>query len=774
MDEIQRKLTRIDKELAGGKDFYDRLLTSSPLVFVALGLIAGILIQNALQLPPALWLLFLILCFAAAISFFAVQSKNGFASITLTLLSSCALICFTCLGAIRLAAYYKPKAGDIRNMVADERILATVRGRILTAPYINENKDWEFGRFQHSDPACSFYLEAAEVKTVEGWAKVTGTIRVYVNEPVMDLKIGDYIQAYCWLDTFKRPANPGQFDMAKYLARKNVFVGASVKSRDGIELLQPNVPRIFTEIKRKIKETASQILLDNMSPEDKEHGLVQALLLGYRGDIDSDTYSAFRKTGLAHFISLSGMHLGILVGVIWWLCRTVGLDKPVRAIVCIIAIAIFLLIVPPRAPTLRAAIVCWVFCASFFFRRRQNSINTLSLAAIILLLIRPTGLFEVGWQLSFASVLGILLFCDRIYFLLHEKITSLSWGKKAPKTRPFSRIIARPGTYLLGLFSTGLAAWLGGAGILLYHFYTINPFTIIWTVVTFPFVAVILTTGFLKIIFALLLPTVATGLGIIVSGASCLLISFVKFFAHMDISQILIGHVSPAPVILYYGFILFAAFSSFRRPLIKKAICTFIVLALITFLGTVKWQRTRHTSLILTALDVGHGQAILAQLPPKTNVLFDAGSLYNSDIGRRTVTAFLNYNGINKIDCIIISHNDIDHINGIPEIIENCKVESVYANSAFFEEADSWQMTGFLKKWLNENGFKVKPLEGRLNITSQAKITFLWSTGQAFQNENLSDNDKSLVSLIEFAGRKILLCSDIEKSAHNCLKTTRL
>jgi competence protein ComEC len=346
---------------------------------------------------------------------------------------------------------------------------------------------------------------------------------------------------------------------------------------------------------------------------------------------------------------------------------------------------------------------------------------------------------------------------------------SLPWGKKALKTRPFYRIIAKPGPYLLRLFSTGLSAWLGGAGILLYHFYTINPLASIWTVITFPFVAVILTAGFLKIIFALFLPTVAMGLGIIVSGVSCLLISIVKFFAHLDISQILIGHVPPAPIILYYGFILFAAFSSFRRPLIKKAICTFVVLVLITFLGAAKWQRTHRSSLILTTLNVGHGQAILAQLPPKTNVLFDAGSLYNSDIGRRVVTAFLNYSGINKINCIIISHNDVDHINGIPEIIKNCKVDSVYANDAFFNRTDIWRTTEFLKKWLNENGFKVKPLEGRLSITSQAKITFLWPIKQTPQNENLSDNDKSLVSLVEFAGRKILLCSDIERFAQSQL-----
>ena len=154
------------------------------------------------------------------------------------------------------------------------------------------------------------------------------------------------------------------------------------------------------------------------------------------------------------------MHLGILFGIIWWLSKIMGFLKPARAVICAIAIAVFLLIVPPRAPTLRAAIICWVFCASVFFRRHSNAINTLSLAAIILLLIRPTQLFEAGWQLSFTSVLGLLLFCERLHFFLYEKVTGLRWRKSGPKTTMVSyRMSSRPGPYLLRLLSAGLTAW---------------------------------------------------------------------------------------------------------------------------------------------------------------------------------------------------------------------------------------------------------------------------------------------------------------------------
>jgi competence protein ComEC len=506
-------------------------------------------------------------------------------------------------------------------------------------------------------------------------------------------------------------------------------------------------------------------LLSDLPQEDAGRGLLQALLLGLRRDIGSDTYRAFRKTGLLHFISLSGMHVGILMGIIWWLCKTAGLLKPARAIICIIAIGIFLLIIPPRAPMLRAAIICWVFCVSLLFRRYSNPVNTLSLAAIILLLIRPTQLFEAGWQLSFASVLGIVLFTERIEAFIYEHVTVHFRKEQTSKTRKSFRAARKTGSFLIRLFAVGLAAWLSDAGILLYHFYTITPLASFWTVLVFPLVSAILVLGFLKMILFFLLPTLSSVLGIVVTLLSDAFVWFVKLIAHLDVSQILIGRVPLALVIFYYCVIVIAGFAYFRRPQIKKLIWTIMLLAVIIYLGVVKWQRTHRDNLVLSCLDVGHGQAILARLPGKANILFDAGSLHRSDIGTRIIAPFLDYVGINKIDAIIISHNDIDHINGIPEIAEQCKVGGVYANDAFFDRADTWGTAEFLDDCLTEKGLKIKRLEKDLNLGSSADMKILWPNKQISSNEDLSDNDKSLVSLIEFAGAGILLCSDIEKYA---------
>jgi competence protein ComEC len=761
MDDIQQKLNLIDRQLSGHTNFHRQIISSTPLLFAAIPLMAGIILQHIFNLPLKIWLILLAVS-AISAGFLYFLSKAHHPPVKIAYAAS---ICFLCLGAIRLISFYQPQPNDIRNFITNQRQPAAVRGTIITDPYINNTDRWQFAKFKYSDPASSFYLKITEIESTQGWVNATGKVRVQVNEPMLAPKAGDYIQAYCWLNRFKKTTNPGQFDTVRYLERKNVFVAAYVNSAQGIEILNRESGGVLIKIKNKLRQSVTHALLDEpLLSQNNNQGLLQALLLGYRANIDSDTYLAFRKTGLLHFISLSGMHLGILIGSIWWLCKTTGLQKRGRAAICIIALTVFLLIIPPRPPAVRASVICFVFCISFFFNRKPNPLNTLSLAAIILLLLLPTGLFQAGWQLSFASVLGILLFTDRIRFFIYEKTTSLFAYHKNKKTKPFTRAISKTALSVITLFSVGLAAWIGGAGILLYHFYTINPLTSIWTVVVFPIVAMTLTIGYLKIILSFIIPTLAAGLSMIVTILSRSLVWIVSFIADLNISEILIGNVPLLLIICYYSFILFAVFANLRRPLIKKVVCTAAILSLIIFLAGIKIQRTYRSNLVLTCLDVGHGQAILAQMPGKTNVLFDAGSLSKHDVGNRVVTAFLNYSGIKKIDHIIISHNGLDHINGIPEVVQNCKVDKVHANKAFLEKKRHTGTFKLLSNHLLEKGLKIQSLHNKINIKSKARIKKLWPNNQTY-DKKLSDNDLSAVILIEFEDTEILLCSDIEKFA---------
>jgi competence protein ComEC len=813
MDDIQRKLAQIDRKLAGGRNLHKHIVSTSPLVFIGIGLMAGIVIQDTFAWSIHLWLMLLVVCVICTFITLGVPKAADRPYITAYM----ALVCFLCLGAIRLTGFYQPTTNDIRNIVTGERKLATIRGLIVTEPYTNnygftvepnkpkdaneidkskdykgyteetnqpedaneideskgykyEYKQWKFARFMHTDPPSSFYLKVKEVQTVTGWADVSGTIRVQVDETVLDLKAGDYVQMYCWLDRFRQPTNPGQFNTAEYLTRKGVFVAASLQSRDGIELLSNSSTGTlgsFIKMKRTLQEIAGQALRGEMDIESENYALLQALIFGYRTEIDRDTYRAFQKTGLLHFICLSGMNFMILIGIIWWLGKTAGLMKPAQAVICLAAAGTFFLVVPPNSPAIRAAIMSSIFCVSFFFCRRYNPFNSLSLAAVILLLVRPTYLFEPGWQLSFACVLGILLFSEPIESCVNERISNWFGENDSRKPTLTLRTIYRFDSLVIKSFSASFAAWLGCAGILLYHFYRIQYLTSIWTVVVSPLIAAISIIGYSKTVLALFLPSAAALLDIIIGPSASLLIWLVKFMASLNISEILIGKISPAVVIFYYVFILFVFFAYLRRPLLKKTICTVMALAVIVFLGVTKWQRTYRDDLILNCLDVGQGQAILMQLPGRANILFDAGSLYINNIGQRIVVPFLDYSGINKIDAIIISHDDVDHINGIPEIVEHCKVNGVYADEAFITAAETnlSNTAGTLKSSLNSQGLQIQRLDKNMEFDSKAKINILWPSEEIHRDEKVSDNDKSVVLLIEFAGRKLLLCSDIEKFA---------
>lgn len=755
MDEIKRRLALIDQQLIG-TDFHNKIVKTCPLLFIAAGLITGILIQNRITLVIPIWMILLITFAIVGVVLFYFGNSPDKSKYAVAYI---ALSCFVCLGALRLSLFSLPRPDDIRKYISQDQTLATIRGLIISEPFINTNNQWKFSSFTPTDPTSSFYLNVLAVDTISGWRPAGGVIFVHVDEPVYDLRAGDDIQFFCWLSGFGPPSNPGQFDFSGYMARRNIFVVASIKSRDGITLLPKSPAGIFAGIRNKMKKYTTQALLGDVATDDTRGGLLKALLLGYRRDIDSDTYEAFRKTGLLHFISLSGMHLGILIGIVWWLCKTAGLMKPARAAVCAIAVCVFLLVVPPRAPTLRAAIICWVFCASFIFCRHSNPLNTLSLAAIILLLIRPTQLFEAGWQLSFTTILGIILFTEKIEAFISEYV---------PKESDFG-ILSKLRSMILRLFAVGFAAWLGGAGILLYHFYTITPLASIWTVMVFPLICIVLTLGFAKMILYYLLPTISSLLTIIVLHVSDVLIWLVKFIAQLNISEILIGHIPIYLIILYYLIIIVALYRHPRFNRLRKYTVTLLFLSLILCLGLTKYKRTYRSNLIMTCLDVGQGQAILVQLPGKSNILFDAGSMYKNNIGGRVIIPFLNYMGINKIDAVIISHNDIDHINGIPEIVEHCSVGNIYANDAFFDNMDIWGTAKYLEDCLTEEGFKIKRLNKDVDFKSGAVLNVLWPNEQTSENGTLSDNDKSLVTSVEFINKKILLCSDIEQYAQRQL-----
>jgi len=210
--------------------------------------------------------------------------------------------------------------------------------------------------------------------------------------------------------------------------------------------------------------------------------------------------------------------------------------------------------------------------------------------------------------------------------------------------------------------------------------------------------------------------------------------------------------------------VLFATFVYLRNPLYKQVPCVVMAIILLSCLGLMKWHRTHRDHLSLTCLDVGHGQAILAQLPGTMNVLFDAGSMHASDVGARIVLPFLDYIGVSRLHAIVLSHHDIDHINGVPEIADRRQVDHVYVGDAFLAQAQTTETARLLAQHLQARGIAVDRVP-EVITGSPASVELLWPAGDPNAQQQLSDNDRSLVSMIAFGGVRVLLCSDTESLA---------
>lgn len=752
-DPTKRRLDLLDEQLKERKSLLHNFLERSPLLFAAVGIIVGIALANKTQTP--IWLALLLLIANTSLCVYLL--KKILPTRRIEILVFLAFSSFLLLGTIRLTTFNNPPLNDISQYVTQERQLATVRGTVITDIRQEDRDSWKFGRFLPLSPSNSFYLNLEEIKTQTGWGAITGKIRVSVSARLVGISPGDRVEVYCTLSQFPNASNPGEFEMARYMKRKSVLYGGTVKSAGGVKVLDSSKSSL-TKLRYKLKDIANQALFSDTQIERKNAGLLAALLLGTRNNIDTRTYEAFRRTGLSHFISLSGMHMAILASILWWACRFTGLSKPYRAAVCITLIVMYVLAIPPRPPSLRAAIICCFFFLSIIVRRTPNSLNTLSLAAIVLLLLQPASLFQAGWQLSFSCVAGIILF----YKNIEQYITS----KTTDRLAFFSVEHGKIGAILLhgfctkgiGLLSAGLAAWIGGSGVMLYHFSTITPLACVWTVTVYVFIILILPLGYFKILLAGILPTVSMGLALILDMLSKGLIGIVSFIAEYDFSQIVIGKVPLTIIGAFYVFLILLRFWQTERSLLRKVVLYSLGFMLAISLITIKLAPDRRNALELTCLDVGHGQAIAVFFPDGTSTLFDTGSLTDKNCGASIVVPFLQTKGISKLDAIIASHEDIDHINGIPEVISRYNTASVYVNNAMLNQIERSSKIRHLNASLLENSSGLKPIAENQN----KYITHIWPPKEICNDAKITTNNKSQVSMIEYAGKKILLCSDIE------------
>lgn len=479
-------------------------MTPRPLVVVTLAFMAGIL-AAAYALPLAL---FGLLTLVLLLVLLGITRRPRWAVAAL-------IAAFGLLGSARYLAASFIAPNDISHLVPS---FVTLTGIIASEPQMPEGA-------QGALPArAGFALtvrRAASAQGIEETATpplpVTGTVQVRVpledqirgdsSQPVDSARklpqYGDVVTVRGRLEAPSGPRNPGAFDYRAYLARRGIFALLTVRRSGDWEIVsQGHVtanPLLYpaSRLRQGLLSHAAKTL-----PAERA-GVLNGILLGAREDLPLALQDDFERTGTTHLLATAGLHVGMVVGLLIGLLSLFRFAHRPRLLLTLLALALYAAMAGGRPSVVRAALMASVFLGGFLLEREPDLFNSLALAALLLLLGNPHDLFDAGFQLSFATVLTIILLMP----FAEEKLQRLRAGRHEGTSG--KRALYGGLTVVVTCFFLAIAAQVGVWPLVAYYFNDVSLVSVIANTLVVPAIPVVIALGFLAAAIGFVLPVLA-------------------------------------------------------------------------------------------------------------------------------------------------------------------------------------------------------------------------------------------------------------------------
>jgi len=483
---------------------------------------------------------------------------------------------------------------------------------------------------------------------------------------------GDKVEIVGLLKLPQSASNPGSFDYRKYLARKEIYSILYVNSLEKIKKISSaNKYSLFywTNLSRK---KFLEIITKNLPQEEGE--ILAGIVLGEKSQLTPEIKRIFVDAGVMHILVVSGLNVGFVVAIFFWLFRWVFYLPRRTAMFLLFPVIIFyLFLTGAEAPVVRASIMAICVLLALLLKRETSIYQALLLALLIILLINPQSLFDVSVQLSFAATLGIIYLSTK--FL-----------------RPFLAG-PKPVVYALGTFFTSLAAQLSVNPLMAYYFHKVSIIAILANLLVVPLAGIILASGFLLIFSSLfggiILFLVKQINLVFLTG----LIKMVDFFASLPKAMTNVPQPSWLFFFWYY-FTLITVFKTKKSSFWRNFFLGGQIFCLVIFLSQ---HYLTNNQLQITFLSVGQGDAIFLELPDRTNLLIDAGGS-NYEPGERIIAPFFWSKGTWQIDRVILTHPDYFHYSGMKTVLEKFKVKEFITNPEYSTEGNYLEICEIIKK----------------------------------------------------------------------------
>lgn len=766
--------------VVGVKDRLRLLAWQQPLTLVAAFAWSGILLDRFTSFPATAWLMLLIV---AAIGL-PVCSRLPRWSIRGSRLPWMGLLVM-CLFAVRhhhvTERYSEATVLSVLSDQAEPMILVGTidRPARLQRDPLDAVENWGDGGGIQTRGVFKTILQVSIETLRIGFQPepFSGRVLVRVDGDCSSLMPGDRVKLMGQISLFSPPTNPGQRNVQDWAKENNLQCTLQVNGLDDVQLLDPTgAPdgiSLWLRADRMIAELAAsarESILRQVAPD--QQGLALALVLGQRDLLDRATGELLLITGTAHLLSVSGLHLGILL----LLAKTVAglLRLPMKAQwVFLVAVTVFYVaITGGRPPVLRAAILLATVILSTAMARPHHAINSLSLAAILLASWMPTAVFSVGMQLSFLAV-ATLLTCGRPRGR-GQTSASQSVELETQFDELAQQSLGRTRRWLLWIASGVVTAiWYSGCvsvitlPIVWEQFNVVSPISVVVNVLLSPLMVIALSAGVATVLAGWVFGPLA-----IVPGWICSQVLTVMRWVIDVAADVPGGHYwLPSPaifwVLMYYVVLLvvLAAWPSGRRR-------TPLMLWSSVWFATAWWTATTPSNLPTgtyeaTFVDVGHGTATILRPSQNETWLYDCGWLGNFHQTSQKVDDVLWSMGVTQLRGIVLSHADTDHFNALPGLVKRFSVGCIITPPGML--AGDGTMLARTRAVIQDHGIPVYEVNRDGSLATQLNVDTApsWLTDVRVLHPpaillDASDNANSVVLEINHDGRCLLLPGDLE------------
>jgi competence protein ComEC len=714
-----------------------------PAIPITLSLIAGILLSQGL---PGLVIPALFILFAAAV-WLTIHLRWGRPARWSPLLATMAA------GYLAMVPWVSPAHEPDHVAHYLDSGYWRIRGTVADSPIVR------YGRTR-------LLLKVDTLSREEAVHSVRGRIRLTIMGEA-NLDQGDQVTFPAKIRPFRNFQNPGSFDYRRHMAFEGIQGSAWVQA----EKLQLSGKRTRSAARRLIHAARHRLarMIDAAGGQDAadEKAVLKALVFGDRSGVDDGLRERFNRAGVGHLLAISGLHVGIVAtlafGLFGWIFSFFppllwrGWGRQWAAAATLVPVLAYGLLAGMSPSTQRAEFMVALFLAALILGRSQDVLNTLAVAALVILALFPPALFSISFQLSFAAVLAIVYGLEKLAI---GKETTPSPAKRA-------------GRGLAGFVLVSALAIAGTAPVVLFHFNQTSMVGIVANLFLVPLVGFVvvpagLVSAFVSLFFE---PAAAMGFWLSIKILHLALIG-VDFFSGFSFAAVKTVTPSLVEICLYYltGWALLNLRKTTFAPWVLAAA---IVLAAGDGLYW-SYQRFWHRDLKVTAIDVGQGGSTLMELPGGGVMLYDGGGFSDNrlfDMGQRVVAPLLWRKKIATVDILVLSHPNADHLNGLIYIASYFNVRELWSNG----DVNTTKGYGELMGVCREQDIVVRTVDAGTSTTIVGSVTLtvlhpsveflsqLDDTGQEYRNNG------SVVVKAALGETAFLLTGDIEARAESQL-----